>query len=61
MRRRGGILLASLLLCACSVHNLSYDQILRDLDATVEVEGSGDDERLVYRTKVEATWGIARW
>lgn len=61
MRHRGGVLLASLLLCACSVNNLSYDQILRDLDATVEVEGSGDDERLVYRTQVEATWGIARW
>ena len=59
--RLGGVLLVWLLSCACSVHNLSYDQILRDLDATVEVEGSGDDERLVYRTEVEATWGIARW
>lgn len=46
---------------ACSVTNLSYTQVVRDIDCAVEVEGEGDSERLLYRTQVEATWGIARW
>lgn len=45
----------------CSVNNLSYPQVVEDIDCAVEVEGAGDEERLVYRTQVEATWGIARW
>lgn len=52
---------ALLLGVACSVHNLSYPQVAQDIDCAVEVEGAGDEERLVYRTEVEATWGIARW
>lgn len=46
---------------ACSVANLNYDMVVRDLDAVVQVEGSGPDQRLGYRTEVTATAGIARW
>lgn len=48
-------------LAACSVSNLNYDMVVRDLDAVVQVEGSGPDQRLSYRTEVTATAGIARW
>ncbi len=52
----------ALLAClGCSVNNLSYSQVVTDIDSAVEVEGEGDSERLVYRTQVEASWGIARW
>lgn len=51
----------ALALGSCSVNNLSYPQVVQDIDCAVEVEGVGDEERLVYRTQVEATWGIARW
>lgn len=48
-------------LAGCSVNNLSYPQVLQDIDCALEVDGQGEDQRLVYRTEVEATWGIARW
>jgi len=45
------------LLAACSVANLSYREVERDLDALVRVEGAGPDEKLVYETDV----ALAPW
>lgn len=53
--------LSACLLAACSVSNLTYGMVVRDLDSAVVVDGSGPDQRLVYKTEVEATAGIARW
>ncbi|MEQ1631013.1 MAG: hypothetical protein ABL997_01475 [Planctomycetota bacterium] len=55
------MVLAAGLVAACSVSNLTYGMVVRDLDSAVVVDGSGQDQRLVYKTEVEATAGIARW
>lgn len=42
---------------SCTVANLSYGEIERDLDAIVRVEGQGAEERLKYESDVPlATW-----
>src|SRR5262245_40291159 len=44
-------------LASCSVANLSYGEVARDLDALVRVEGTGPDEKLVYESDV----ALAPW
>src|SRR5262245_25140435 len=62
-RRRGRAAFAGcvtpwpVLLAACSVANLSYSEVERDLDALVRVEGTGPDEALAYQSDVPlAPW-----
>jgi hypothetical protein len=55
------VLAIVLCIAACSVSNLTYGMVVRDLDSAVVVEGTGPDQRLIYRTGVESTAGIARW
>jgi hypothetical protein len=56
-RERAGLLAAALVAPACSVGNLSYHEVQRDLEALVRVEGSGDAQRLVYADRAEqAPW-----
>lgn len=57
---RAALLAAAVTAGACSVGNLNYDMVVRDLDAVVEVRGTGPDQQISYRTKVTATAGFAQ-
>jgi hypothetical protein len=48
-------------LCSCSVRHLSYAELERDIDAIVRLEGSGDQQRLVYLRDVEQSPWYSRW
>lgn len=48
-------------LCSCSVRHLSYSELERDIDAIARLEGSGDQQRLVYLRDVEQSPWYARW
>ena len=52
---------ALFVLGSCSVSHLSYTELERDLDAVVRLEGSGEQQRLVYLREVEQAPWYARW
>jgi hypothetical protein len=61
-RAFGWPVLTSLLVAGCSVANLSFTEVQRDIDAIVRVEGSGADEKLVYESHVRsAPWYLRAW
>ncbi|MGE3174083.1 MAG: hypothetical protein AB7O97_15760 [Planctomycetota bacterium] len=48
---------AALLAGGCSIGNLTYAEVERDLDAIVRIDGQGDQQRLVYRSDAEqSSW-----
>jgi len=59
--RRGGALAGLATVAACSTGNLTYSEVVRDLDAIVRPEGSGDERRLVYLRNVQQAPGVAKW
>jgi hypothetical protein len=59
--RRAGALAGLATAAACSTGNLTYSEVVRDLDAIVRPEGSGDDRRLVYLRNVQQAPGCSRW
>lgn len=59
--RRAGALAGLATAAACSTGNLTYSEVVRDLDAIVRPEGSGDERRLVYLRNVQQAPGVAKW
>lgn len=45
----------------CSVSHLSYSELERDLDAVARLEGSGDEQRIIYQRKVQESPWYSRW
>jgi hypothetical protein len=59
--RRAGLLVGLATAAACSTGNLTYSEVVRDLDAIMRPVGSGDDRRLDYLRNVQQAPGCARW